>query len=710
MLTLLALQARIAGDEVLIVAPAGPINTSIGGQKYLKKYGSWFQINNHKRLYNVLYRDPNHWTTSLVDFEKKQVKYGDDLKWKRPVTYFDGLQNWIEKYHGAEFVVSDNLMCTFQTDGFNCPIIAVDTIAHNEFGDALWTKEKAKAMRMKAFCNILKHSLSVEDQGSQPTVVDLTDLAENLLAVDVDINDELLSTVPMAMHTELPNSELQISTEGVDDIELGIVILQSLHNVSTAEHSGEFGETIKESVDTTRAPAEFGHSLADIEMQEAVPIEPPTGRGFKRDVDQVEDMEKCKQVFGQQRMGYFEDAKHGRKTFRNNAVSGARGLVLGNFVVYFEQMYTLEMEPNSLMHPRDWKNRDLMDDAAAACLSSADTLEQAAQDPTKNLGLFVYLFIFGDLIDAYQSRTMSHHERAKIAIRTRLSLQTWHLYLQKAGYSEARHFKIQGGLRHIRNPSERDPGLNCHPPRSSWRQFMPAPPLDFTLQEAILIVPKLRAKMQAAVLTSLKATDFKKQASGYSHTYFTKDDINFGLLGQYPTDLELSAAYEVAAEENNCLWSLLGIHPVDISNAFNPGSALIAQPAPDPDFQDLYLDEDGAAVECTAAEELQRVVGSLKTASNISRAGDKELDACVMASVALAMEELAKIDDLPESDPERFAEIQKEIVHAMTTQPTAFVALLQGMAASAHSNSTHSDLAPLVTLRREHQTREEKWG
>ncbi|KAJ7922374.1 hypothetical protein B0H13DRAFT_1865938 [Mycena leptocephala] len=39
----------------------------------------------------------------------------------------------------------------------------------------------------------------------------------------------------------------------------------------------------------------------------------------------------------------IQDAKHGRETFRNNAASGARGLVLGNFVVYFEKMYTLAM-------------------------------------------------------------------------------------------------------------------------------------------------------------------------------------------------------------------------------------------------------------------------------------------------------------------------------------------------------------------------------
>ncbi|KAJ7182103.1 hypothetical protein C8R46DRAFT_1210665 [Mycena filopes] len=155
-----------------------------------------------------------------------------------------------------------------------------------------------------------------------------------------------------------------------------------------------------------------------------------------------------------------------------------------------------------------------------------------------------------------------------------------------------------------------------------------------------------------------------------------------------------------------------------------------SSPAPDPDFKDLYLHEDDETVEeeeRSAAEELQKVVDSLKNVSNITRAGDEELDACVMASVALAMEELAKIDDLPETDPECFAEIQAEIVHAMSTQPTAFVALLQGIAASAHTNSTasdqalpptsrplvdvsSSDLAPLVALCREHQTREERMG
>ncbi|KAF8135368.1 hypothetical protein K438DRAFT_1462617, partial [Mycena galopus ATCC 62051] len=155
-----------------------------------------------------------------------------------------------------------------------------------------------------------------------------------------------------------------------------------------------------------------------------------------------------------------------------------------------------------------------MDDRAAARLSSADTLEQAAKDPAKNLGLVIYLFVFGDLIDAWQSCTLSHHERAKIAICTSPFLKTWCVYLKKAGYSEARHFfskeafdifeiLVNGILGLI--VTHRDHLGDSPCPLLPW--FIASEPNehsfsgmrdiseDFTLQEVILIVPKLRAKM-----------------------------------------------------------------------------------------------------------------------------------------------------------------------------------------------------------------------
>ncbi|KAJ6482001.1 hypothetical protein C8R45DRAFT_831472 [Mycena sanguinolenta] len=361
----------------------------------------------------------------------------------------------------------------------------------------------------------------------------------------------------------------------------------------------------------------------------------------------------------------IQDAKHGRKTFRNNASSGARGLVLGDAVVYFGQIYDLAMKPDSPMYPRDVKEtRDRMDDPAAARLFSADTLAQAAEDPEKNLGLVVYLLVFGDFIDGYQSRTISHHERAKIAIRTQLFLRTWRTFLQKAGYPESRHFiskeafaiseiLVNGLLGlilihrdHLSTPTPLLPWFNASEPNEHTFAGLRDISQDFTFQEAILIVPKLRAKMQASVRTRIDPAAYKKQASGYCHTYFTSEDVNFGLLGQYPTDVELSLAYKIAAEENDCLWALLGIHPDQINAAPFPG--LAPQPLPDPAFEHLYLNEDDLTVQAqiieqTAAEQVQQMIDNLHHTVGLSRAEDEELDACVMASVALSMDELARM-------------------------------------------------------------------
>ncbi|KAJ6614611.1 hypothetical protein B0H10DRAFT_2221177 [Mycena sp. CBHHK59/15] len=233
-----------------------------------------------------------------------------------------------------------------------------------------------------------------------------------------------------------------------------------------------------------------------------------------------------------------------------------------------------------------------------------------------------------------------------------------------------------------------------------------------TMQQAILGVPKLRNKLQSAVRTAKTQTDFKKQASGYCHTYYSSQNIDYALLSDYPSDVQLSAAYE-------------GLHRKTIVFVAPP-------PAPDPAFEHLYLQEDGDGEseipEKSAAEELQQLIDNIQT-TIVSKAVDQQLEACVMASVALSMDELAKIEDLPETNPQRFAEMQKDIALAMATQPVAFIVLLQGMADSALKNTSTSaspvesppvshllidvssaDLSPFVTLRREHQTEESRKG
>ncbi|KAF8135365.1 hypothetical protein K438DRAFT_1786883 [Mycena galopus ATCC 62051] len=188
LLTLLSLRCRDTGEKTLIIGttfpefihllplivdgvPTGSITSSKWGQQYLKTYGTWFQNFEHQELYTVLYRPLKHWTTCSINFRTKQIRYGDGLKWSRPQDFFEGLQAWISEYHGGEFSVTDDLPCADQTDGFNCPIIVVNTVAHNVFGDVLWTEETAKVMRMKAFCDIIQHSQLAEWEwnSSSPT-------------------------------------------------------------------------------------------------------------------------------------------------------------------------------------------------------------------------------------------------------------------------------------------------------------------------------------------------------------------------------------------------------------------------------------------------------------------------------------------------------------------------------------------------------------
>ncbi|KAE9401847.1 hypothetical protein BT96DRAFT_817314, partial [Gymnopus androsaceus JB14] len=135
-----------------------------------------------------------------------------------------------------------------------------------------------------------------------------------------------------------------------------------------------------------------------------------------------------------------QDSLHLQKTARNNSFTGARLLILGDFVVHYCQIHDLALKPNSPLYHRDVIKYDKQDDNAAGRMFSSRFLEHSSQDPMTNMGLIVYLFVFGELVDAFQSRNMAHRDQATIAIRTILFLQTWRKFLAKMGYSEKCHF------------------------------------------------------------------------------------------------------------------------------------------------------------------------------------------------------------------------------------------------------------------------------
>ncbi|KAJ7200399.1 hypothetical protein GGX14DRAFT_572153 [Mycena pura] len=429
----------------------------------------------------------------------------------------------------------------------------------------------------------------------------------------------------------------------------------------------------------------------------------------------------------------FQDAKHGRKTFRNNASSGARALVLGSHVVRFQQIYDLAMveAPEvSPMYKRDVKeNRDRMDDGAAARLFSADTLEQTVKDPAHNLGLAVYLLIMGDFIDAWQSRTISHFERAKIVFKTSSFLTIWSRFLDAAGYSRARYFisKEAFAIAEILINGLLLSSLSTETISHVFAAMRSVNP-DFSVQEAILMIPKLRVRMQSSMMDKIDASQLKATAAGYRPTYYTKDRVNLDLCSQFPTDASLSEAYKIGDEEAHALWALLGVHPIDLDRVPEPTAPPFSTLVSDPELDVLYLEEDElqpepSPVELTPVERAQEFLDNLHSTTGLSRAEDEKRDAYAMAAIALSVDELREIENMPDSDPTRYLEIQKDVAQALSTRQHAFVSYIQGILADAEGiNAAHpavsrpvidisqSDLSPLVNLRRQHQTVEAEQG
>jgi hypothetical protein len=351
----------------------------------------------------------------------------------------------------------------------------------------------------------------------------------------------------------------------------------------------------------------------------------------------------------------LSDSKHDLKTKRNNLFSGARSIILGNYYANYQQIREHALDDSSPLYQRDVIKSDRQDDNAASRLFSAAMLEKASEDPSKHLGLVVYLFVFGEFIDAFQSRQMPHKDRARIVMRTLAFLETWKEFLRKQGYSENRHFIsreaydickiLANGLLaliliyrdHLPSPLPLFLWLfatesNEHT-FGDMRRLIP----DFSMLQALLMVPKTHALALTSNRAKYSKPNYKAKANGYQHTYLDTDGpINHELLSHFPTDMELSAAYKAASDENDSLWSLLGAHPDDIRAA---PAVPAANKVDDYDEEDED-DEDAEQLE-SDLQDLQDVLDQISSTANLTLAEDNELDACTMAAVALALQKLA---------------------------------------------------------------------
>ena len=353
----------------------------------------------------------------------------------------------------------------------------------------------------------------------------------------------------------------------------------------------------------------------------------------------------------------IQDSKHAAKTLRNNLFSGARVLVLGNHLAMYSYVRDMAFSalPGCPLYHRDVEKLDRQDDNAATRLFSAAALDFVINQFPDRLGLIVYLFVMGEVVDAYQSRTISHLERIKMVLRCRYFVRLWKRFLNAAGYTESRHYisreaddilntLIDGliGLIYV----YRDHLGNLRYPLLPWLHsteicehvFAECRKLvkDFTHLNFLYMIPRLNVLIRAASLFS-KGTDPKAQAMGYSHSHLDPENARIESLAMYPTDGEIALAVDEAWNEAVTLLGLLGIQADDISISPTTGPMDTSSPPPNPNEVDPvnHPDEETEAVTLQHLIGIQQATGWEVVDSEIQ----DRMHMLTCASIALEIEE-----------------------------------------------------------------------
>ena len=353
----------------------------------------------------------------------------------------------------------------------------------------------------------------------------------------------------------------------------------------------------------------------------------------------------------------IQDSKHAAKTMRNNVFAGSRVPTLGNNVAMYPYAHDMAFStlPSCPLFHRDVVKLDRQDDNAATRLFSAAALDFVTKQFPDRLGFIAYLFVMGEIVDAYQSRTVSHVERIKMVLRCRYFLRLWKRFLKAGEYTESKHYisreaddildtLIDGliGLVYVYRDhlgGERYPLLLwLHSTEICEHVFAECRKLvkDFSHLNFLYMTAQLHVLIRAASSFS-KGTDPKAQAMGYSHSHLDPENACVETLATYPTDGEIALAVGEAWDEAVALWGLLGIQVDDMPVSPASGSTKMSPSAPDPDELD--------SVECpgeeTEAATLQNLISVQQTP------GWKEVDSetqdrmhmLTCAAVSLEIEE-----------------------------------------------------------------------
>lgn len=375
-------------------------------------------------------------------------------------------------------------------------------------------------------------------------------------------------------------------------------------------------------------------------------------------------------------LALLQDSKHALKTARNNLFSGARLLTLFGYVAHYGQVRPLGFD--GPLFRRDVENVDKQDDRAALRLTSADSLRYLVEKDSyaqsvgqpRLLGSIAYLFVLGELVDAYQNRHLPHFSRVIMASRAMFFLEMWKLYLKTAGYDTSRHFISREAYDIFQylargiivliiihgeylegDPVPLLPWLHSSEPVEHTFGEARQQKKEFCFADFMYMVPKLSVQHKTTFARAYSG-DAKITAGGYFHTYFDNRDLDIQELSRFPSLKGIADACKMGYNEAETLVAMLGVvpdtfyHPPSAQPAIHlPSISMWYSTAEDSADEDSESDcgtssEDGL----TYAEVLEDQLGIAGRRDMVfSNADDTELLAFTCAAAALDVEETSQM-------------------------------------------------------------------
>ncbi|KAJ3513597.1 hypothetical protein NMY22_g14994 [Coprinellus aureogranulatus] len=282
-------------------------------------------------------------------------------------------------------------------------------------------------------------------------------------------------------------------------------------------------------------------------------------------------------VDGQHPFVAVQDSKHALKTARNQILTGARLLTIGNDVLHYRQLHEAAYAGSALLTADVGPGLDRQDDRAAARVFSAKMLEfNLANNPSQR-ALSVYLFILGELVDAWQNRKISHCARAKMVMRARFFLMTWRSHIDAhPEHSVHTNFISRESFGIFITLCDSllalmvvHRGYHAHCSFCPWlhstepcehvfgviRKIKP----DFTYADMLAAERKIAVLIAGAFRNLTPEQKANATAAGYHHTYFDAHGIDLIELARMPTDQEFARASDAAFQEVVYLMAYLGI-------------------------------------------------------------------------------------------------------------------------------------------------------